>query len=349
MDGRTDDNRIRGAVYIPARAWNTYQLWREYDPEVIERDLGYAKSLGLNALRLWCSYERWLEDREGLEKAMRHLFAEAERRSIRLLLSAFEGCGVEPERERFLDTDPWTAVCVASPGQAVIGNPASWRAPFAYLAWLIGTFAHHPALLALEPMNEPRHTVASTRFIRALFQEARKLDATCRLSHAALGGVLMNIVVMDFHPEVLQTHDNFPRSAEAFEEELRRAELLAEALEKAVYISEWQRVRTKGPGWEPGAILGPGEWEPDLASLAPSVYRHPSLGSFFWSLMLKPAYLPEQRPKGTLNGIFHEDGSVYSLADARAVSEDPSFTARERREWPAWASGIPKKAGVQGF
>lgn len=323
-------DRIRGAVYIPARAYNVYQMWREYDPQVTERDLSYAKSLRLNALRLWTSYEWWLEDRDSLEKSMRHLFTAAERQGIRLLVSAFEGCGVEPTRERFLDKDPWTAVCVTSPGEAVIGATDGWRRP-----------------LALEPANEPRHTVAQTRFVRALFREARRLNAPCRLSHGALGGVLLNIIVMDLGVDILQTHENFPRSVEAFEEELRRCELLAEGLERDVYITEWQRVRTGGPGWERGAVLGSGEWEPNLASLAPSVHRHPRIGSFFWSLMLKPAYLPEQRPKGTLNGVFHEDGCVYSLADARAVSENAKFTAQERREWPEWASEVPKKAGLQ--
>jgi len=343
-----DGDRIQGAVYIPARAYNAFQLWSEYDPEVTERDIGYAKSLGLNALRLWCSYERWVEDRDGLERSMRHLFQTAQSHGIRLLLSAFEGCGVEPTRARFLDKDPWTAFCVASPGDAVIDAPGSWNGPLSYLGWLIGKFGSHPALLALEPMNEPRHTVAHTRFVRALFREARRLAPACRLSHGALGGVLLNIVVMDLGVDVLQAHENFPPSEEAFEAELRKAELLAEGLMKDVYISEWQRVRRGGPGWEAGTKLAPGEWAPDLASLAPCMRRHPRLGSFFWSLMLKPAYLPEQRKNATLNGIFHEDGSVYSLADARAVSGNPGFTARERREWPQWAAPIPKRAGLQG-
>lgn len=29
---------IRGAIYIPTRAYNIYQMWHFYDPEVVERD-----------------------------------------------------------------------------------------------------------------------------------------------------------------------------------------------------------------------------------------------------------------------------------------------------------------------
>jgi hypothetical protein len=349
MNKAMDAERIRGAVYVPARAYNAFQMWHEYNPEIMERDISYAKSLGLNALRFWCSYERWLEDREGLEKAMKDLFRTAERGGIRLLVSAFEGCGVEPSRETLLDKDPWTAVCVASPGNGVIGAPDAWRQPFAYLGWLVETFGRHPALLALEPMNEPHHAVDHTRFVRALFRESRRIDPTCRLSHGALGGVLLNIVVMDLGVEVLQAHENFPASVEAFEEELRKAELLAVGMEKEIHVTEWQRVRRGGPGWEAGAALAPGEWAPDYASLAPAIHSHPRLGNFFWSLMLKSAYLPGQRRNGTLNGVFHEDGSVFSLADARAISGNPGFTARERREWPEWAVPAARKAGLQGF
>jgi hypothetical protein len=341
------DERIRGAVYIPARAFNAYQMWRDYDHEVALRDLGFAKSLGLNALRFWSSYERWLENRDALGKSLKLFFDAAERLGIRLLVSGFEGCGVEPTPEHLADRDPWTAFCIASPGEAVIGG-GSWSGPLGYLAWLLETVGRHPALLALEPMNEPHHTVAHTRFVRSLFREARRLEAPCRLSHGALGGVLWNTVVLDLGVEVLQAHENFPRSVKDFEIELGKAELLAEGLEKDVYITEWQRVRAGGSGWEWDARLGPGEWAPDLASLAPSMERHPRLGSFFWSLMVKPAYLPPQRRKGTLNGVFHEDGSVYSLEDARAVSALPSFSARERREWPEWAAAVPEKAGLRG-
>jgi hypothetical protein len=36
--------------------------------------------------------------------------------------------------------------------------------------------------------------------------------------------------------------------------------------------------------------------------------------------MVKPAYLPEHRINGTINGRFHEDGSVFSAEDFRKVS-----------------------------
>ena len=51
------NKQIKGAVYFPSRAYNAYQTWMYFDRTVIARDFGYAKSAGLNALRILTSYE----------------------------------------------------------------------------------------------------------------------------------------------------------------------------------------------------------------------------------------------------------------------------------------------------
>ena len=81
------------------------------------------------------------------------------------------------------------------------------------------------------------------------------------------------------------------------------------------------------------AVIPESDKCPDLASLADLVYSS-GLGSFFWCLMVKPAYLSTQRPNGTFNGLFHEDGSVYSLEDYKAVSGKDDVTVR--KELPSW-------------
>jgi hypothetical protein len=43
-----------------------------------------------------------------------------------------------------------------------------------------------------------------------------------------------------------------------------------------------------------------------------------------------------------LNGIFHEDGAVWSLEDARAIAGNPAYAGVERKEWPDWLKIIPE-------
>ena len=55
--------------------------------------------------------------------------------------------------------------------------------------------------------------------------------------------------------------------------------------------------------------------------------------------MIKPAYLPAQRPNGTFNGLFHEDGSVYSIEDFLAVAGTDAQNVdlpAEKKTMPEW-------------
>jgi hypothetical protein len=53
------------------------------------------------------------------------------------------------------------------------------------------------------------------------------------------------------------------------------------------------------------------------------------------TLMMKQAYLPAQRAKGTINGLFWPDGSLWSSADARAIAADSSLTLTEKKSLPS--------------
>jgi len=323
---------IRGAVYIPAQAYNAYQMWRDYDPAEARRDLGYAQSLNLNALRVWLSYEYWLEAPDKLERAVNDFLSAAAEREIRVMPSLFECCGVDPTRSALDDRDPRTALCVCSPSRTVMRDRLHWQGPGEYIQWFMSRFGNDPRLLAIEVINEPGGQ--TLHFGRAMF---RRAAADRRNVPLTVGSISLkhNLYFLDLGMDILQFHENFPQKLEAFQAGLNEALLTQEVLERPVWLTEWQRLRPGGSGWGDAPIAGD-EWQPGYATLAPAV-RASGLGAFFWSLMIKPAYLPAQRRKGTLNGVFHEDGAVWSLEDARAISGNPKFMAGERREWPAWA------------
>lgn len=63
LDGYYFD-KVKGAVYFPSRAYNAYQTYENYDRNEIDRDFGYAESAGLNALRIFTSYEQYQKNGE---------------------------------------------------------------------------------------------------------------------------------------------------------------------------------------------------------------------------------------------------------------------------------------------
>lgn len=87
------NKQIKGAVYFPSRAYNAYQTWMYFDRTVIARDFGYAKSAGLNALRIFTSYEYWQEEAELFWKKFESLLSVAEEQDILVMPILFENCG----------------------------------------------------------------------------------------------------------------------------------------------------------------------------------------------------------------------------------------------------------------
>ena len=86
---------IRGAVYFPSRAYNAWQTWSELNPEEIDRDFGYAEDAGINALRMFVSFEYWQEQPDLFFRRFEQVIALSRRHGIRIMPVLFEDCGTD--------------------------------------------------------------------------------------------------------------------------------------------------------------------------------------------------------------------------------------------------------------
>ena len=320
---------IKGAVYIPTQAYNAYQMWRDYTSEVTERDLGYAKSININSLRIWMSYEYWLSNKEDFESKLEDFLSIADSKGIRVMPSMFECCGREPNEENILDRDQFTGTAVRSPGTVITEDPSRWNEPFAFIDWFLGKYRNDRRVLATEVTNEPKSD-ADQIFAIALLKRCKEIGGTVPVT---LGGQELadNILYRDYI-DVYQTHENIVLSEFALRSHLERMQMLEHIDKKPVWITEWQRMRKSGVGFN-SEYVAKEELRPAHVTMA-GLYREYGIGNFVWSLMLKPAYLTGQRKVGTFSGIFHEDGSVYSLEDARAVAGDDKLVLPENHTLP---------------
>ncbi|MCX7011291.1 MAG: glycoside hydrolase [Candidatus Sumerlaeota bacterium] len=329
---------VWGAIYIPARAFNAPQFWRNYDPDEAKRDMGYAASVNLNALRVWVSYEFWKMAPNDFAGVFDDFLKKAAAKRIRLMPSLFENCGVDPTKENMWTTGPTKAFAIRSPHKAdIVDNPKRWGGPARFVEWFLDRYGSDRRLLAIELMNEP-FPEESKRFARAMIARANELRGSVPLTLGAASAD-MNLYFLDCGIDVFQVHENFPKDEEAMRQKVGDALRAGRVCGKRVWLTEWQRLRPTTGGWKRGDRLPEKELGPDLASVA-GIVRSFGMDAFFWSLMVKPAYLPGQRHNGTINGLFWEDGAVWSQADARAVAGDKKLKFEERRGWPEW--GPPK-------
>ncbi len=344
----TDDRSetICGAVYIPARAYNAPQMWRSYDGRIVCRDMGYARSVRLNALRIWASYEFWCMEPEAFERRLDDFLEAAREYGIGVLVSLFENCGVPPTEENIWTTDPARAFCVSSPHRGkVMHDPNRWGGPREFVHWFMDRYRDDGRLIGIEVMNEPgTREDGAMPFARAMLGTALECcgDVPLSIGSSSLANARF---WAGQGSEILQFHVNFPASEQELRQELEAALRLREELGRPVWLTELQRIRSVS-GWQ-DEKPPPDELGPDLASVIPIV-REYALPWFFWSLMVKPAYLPGQRDKGTVNGLFRKDGSVWSLEDARAVSGNSAWRVPGREHNVNGSSDTPTKGEADG-
>jgi hypothetical protein len=322
---------IRGAVYFPSRAYNAWQTWNELNLEEIDRDFGYAQDAGINALRMFVSFEYWQEEPEKFFERFEQVIALSQQHGIRVMPVLFEDCGTDNTEETRKNKNPHTAICVCSPCRAIQGDPARWVEVHGFVDAFMRRYGNDERLLAIECMNEPNCHSGNVPFTQHIVALAKGYQGSVPLTIGCI--TLWHNLYFGNDLDIYQYHDNFPQSAENLRRVIRDAKTVQQLMRKPCWLTEWQRVREAGPGWDTAVI--PQEYTvPALATLASTVYAE-GVGSFFWSLMVKPAYLMAQRPNGTYNGLFHEDGSVYSLKDYQAIAGKEKIRP-EKADLPDW-------------
>src|ERR1700744_899816 len=61
---------LRGCDFIPSTAINQLEMWQaaSFDPTTIDKELGYAQSIGLNCMRVFLHHAAWQQDPEGFKQ-----------------------------------------------------------------------------------------------------------------------------------------------------------------------------------------------------------------------------------------------------------------------------------------
>src|SRR5215467_706536 len=83
-----------GANYVPATAVNTIEMWQAetFDPQQIDKELGWAEDAGMNMMRVFLPYIVWDHDSEGLRQRIDAFLAIASKHHIRTVLVLFDSC-----------------------------------------------------------------------------------------------------------------------------------------------------------------------------------------------------------------------------------------------------------------
>ena len=149
-----------GCNFTPSTAINQLEMWQEatFDLPTIERELGLAASIGMNAARVYLHDLLWLEDAEGFLDRVDQFLTVADSHGIRTMLVLFDSCwhpepqlGPQPQPREGVHNSGW----VQSPGVPVLLNPAEHVRLGAYVKGVVERFGQDPRVLAWDIWNEP--------------------------------------------------------------------------------------------------------------------------------------------------------------------------------------------------
>src|SRR5512133_3460418 len=81
-----------GSNYIPADAINELEMWQAdtFDPQQIDKELGWAESLGMNTMRVFLHDLPWSQDAAGFRSRIDRFLAIASKHHIRPVFVLFD-------------------------------------------------------------------------------------------------------------------------------------------------------------------------------------------------------------------------------------------------------------------
>jgi endo-1,4-beta-mannosidase len=175
---------LTGANYIPANAINQLEMWQAntFDPALIDKELGWAQSIGFNTMRVFLHSLAWQQDPEGFKKRMDQFLTISAKRGIEPMFVFFDDCwnkepkaGTQPAVKTGIHNSGW----MQDPGQPASADTLNFPALEKYVKDVLTYFAHDKRILLWDLYNEPGNNGkgdSSMALVKKVFQWAREVN-----------------------------------------------------------------------------------------------------------------------------------------------------------------------------
>ena len=134
-------------------------MWQAdtFDPETIDRELGYAQGIGFNAVRVFLHSVAWKEDPKGFKERVNKYLTIADKHHIQTIFVFFDDCwnanpkpGKQPDPKPGIHNSGW----MQDPGRQLT-TAADFLELKTYVDDMLTTFKHDNRILLWDLYNEP--------------------------------------------------------------------------------------------------------------------------------------------------------------------------------------------------
>jgi len=166
---------LRGSDFIPSTAINQLEMWQaeSFDTATIDRELGYAESIGLNCMRVFLHHVAWQQDPQGFKGRMDKYLSIANRHGILTMFVFFDDCwnptykaGKQPEPKPGIHNSGW----IRDPGELYYKEPKLVDTLERYVKDVLTTFRDDKRILLWDLYNEPGNSGYKSRSLPLLMK-----------------------------------------------------------------------------------------------------------------------------------------------------------------------------------
>lgn len=149
-----------GCNYAPAYAINQLEMWQPetFDLEAIDKELGWAESLGFNSLRVFLHDAAWRQDPRGFLRRVDQFLDLAQKHKIGVVLVLFDAVwdpfpkvGRQRDPRPHVHNSGW----VQGPGAELLGDPSRHDSLEPYVVAVLRHFRRDRRVHAWDLFNEP--------------------------------------------------------------------------------------------------------------------------------------------------------------------------------------------------
>lgn len=151
---------VKGVNYIPRTAVNSVEMWMEstFDPDVIDEELGWAREMGYNNIRVQLQFVVWQDDPEGFLGRLDRLLEIAAKHGLRMVPVLFDDLNLAHSAPQVGEQPApipgeHNARWVPSPGAEMVKDRSRWPGLEKYVKDVLGRFKRDDRVLYWDLYN----------------------------------------------------------------------------------------------------------------------------------------------------------------------------------------------------
>ena len=151
---------ITGCNFLPSNAINQLEMWQKetFSPELIDKELGWAATMGFNTMRVYLHSLAWKADPKGFKERVNQYLTIANKHQIKTIFVFFDDCwnkegkiGIQPAPKPGIHNSGW----VQDPGDPYSSQEKVFPELEKYVKDVLTQFAKDERILLWDLYNEP--------------------------------------------------------------------------------------------------------------------------------------------------------------------------------------------------